>query len=43
MCLPPQNKPQPDEVRRCNRYLAEEIARCGPRILALGAIATERY
>jgi len=39
-CLPPQNKPQPDEVRRCNRYLAEEIARVRPRaILALGAIA----
>src|SRR5438045_442244 len=39
-CLPPQNKPQPDEVRRCNRYLAEEIAAARPRaILALGAIA----
>src|SRR5439155_6313631 len=39
-CLPPQNKPQPDEVRRCNRYLAEEIAAVRPRaILALGAIA----
>ncbi|HET7765289.1 MAG TPA: uracil-DNA glycosylase [Burkholderiales bacterium] len=39
-CLPPQNKPQPDEVRRCNRYLAAEIAAVGPRaILALGAIA----
>jgi len=35
-----QNKPQPDEVRRCNRYLAEEIAAVRPRaILALGAIA----
>ena len=39
-CLPPQNKPQHDEVRRCNRYLAEEIAAVRPRaILALGAIA----
>jgi uracil-DNA glycosylase family 4 len=39
-CLPPQNKPQPDEVRRCNHYLAEEIAAARPRaILALGAIA----
>jgi len=39
-CLPPQNKPQPDEVRRCNRYLAEEITAARPRaILALGAIA----
>ena len=39
-CLPPQNRPHPDEVRRCNRYLAEEIAAVRPRaILALGAIA----
>ncbi len=39
-CLPPQNKPRPDEVRRCNHYLAEEIALARPRaILALGAIA----
>jgi len=39
-CLPPQNRPLPDEVRRCNRYLAEEIAAARPRaILALGAIA----
>ena len=39
-CLPPQNKPQPDEVRRCNHYLAEEIAMVRPRaILALGALA----
>jgi len=39
-CLPPQNKPLPDEVRRCNRYLVEEIAAARPRaILALGAIA----
>ncbi len=39
-CLPPQNKPEPAEVRRCNHYLAEEIAAVRPRaILALGAIA----
>jgi uracil-DNA glycosylase family 4 len=39
-CLPPKNKPQPDEIRRCNHYLAEEIAAVRPRaILALGAIA----
>lgn len=39
-CLPPQNKPQFGEVRRCNRYLVEEIAAARPRaILALGAIA----
>ena len=39
-CLPPQNRPLPDEVRRCNRYLAEEITAVRPRaILALGAIA----
>ncbi len=39
-CLPPQNKPQPDEVRRCNRYLAQEIGAVKPTaILALGAVA----
>ena len=39
-CLPPQNKPRPDEVRRCNRYLGGEIAAARPRaILALGAVA----
>jgi len=39
-CLPPQNKPLPDEVARCNRYLAREIDAVRPRaILALGAIA----
>jgi len=39
-CLPPQNRPLPEEVRRCNHYLAEEIALVRPRaILALGAVA----
>jgi uracil-DNA glycosylase len=40
-CLPPANRPSPDEVRRCNRYLAHELAGL-PRIsvvVALGAIA----
>jgi uracil-DNA glycosylase family 4 len=39
-CLPPENKPLPDEVRRCNPFLAAEIAGVRPRaILALGAVA----
>lgn len=40
-CLPPGNKPLPDEVRRCNRYLEGEIAALAPRaiLIALGAIA----
>ena len=40
-CLPPANKPELDEVRRCNGYLAAELAAL-PRleaILALGTIA----
>ena len=40
-CLPPGNKPLPAEVRRCNRYLARELAALprGTVIVALGAIA----
>jgi uracil-DNA glycosylase family 4 len=40
-CLPPANKPELDEIRRCNDYLAAEFA--GDRsikvVLALGAVA----
>ncbi|MDO9385066.1 MAG: uracil-DNA glycosylase [Thiobacillus sp.] len=40
-CLPPANKPAPDEIRECNRFLATEIAALPAHasILALGQIA----
>ncbi len=40
-CVPPQNKPETSEMRRCNRYLATELAglASGSAILALGTIA----
>lgn len=39
-CLPPQNKPAPAEVRRCNGFLAAELAEVQPQaVLALGAVA----
>lgn len=39
-CLPPENKPAVDEVRRCNHFLAAEFAEVAPRaLLALGAVA----
>jgi uracil-DNA glycosylase family 4 len=41
-CLPPQNKPDTAEIRRCNGYLANELRAAPPRaILALGRIAHE--
>lgn len=40
-CLPPENKPLGEEVRRCNSFLAAELRGlpAGAVILALGAIA----
>jgi len=40
-CVPPQNRPNGDEIRRCNTYLRAEISslRAGSVILALGTIA----
>ena len=40
-CLPPANKPEPGEIRECNRFLAAEIAALPAHasILALGQIA----
>ncbi len=39
-CLPPANKPNTDEIKRCNQYLSAELASYPPRaVLALGRIA----
>ena len=40
-CLPPQNKPRPDEIRQCNSYLRNELAQLhdGSVIIGLGKIA----
>ncbi len=42
-CLPPQNKPQPVEIRTCNAYLQTELAGLPSAavVLALGRIAHE--
>jgi uracil-DNA glycosylase len=40
-CVPPENKPTPEEIKICNRFLAEELASL-PKLkvlLALGSIA----
>ena len=40
-CLPPQNKPEPAEVKQCNAYLANELGELpqGAAVLALGTVA----
>ncbi|MGQ0749449.1 MAG: uracil-DNA glycosylase [Betaproteobacteria bacterium] len=40
-CLPPQNRPTPEEVKRCNQFLKRELCVLPQRsaILALGRIA----
>lgn len=42
-CLPPENKPVPQEVKQCNLYLAAEmnlfVQRGGVVVLALGTVA----
>lgn len=40
-CLPPQNKPEPKEIKQCNHYLKAELKSLQPQsfILALGSIA----
>ncbi len=40
-CLPPQNKPETAEVKRCNAYLAAELDTLphGAAVLALGTVA----
>lgn len=40
-CVPPENKPTPEEIRTCNRYLTAELKAAPPGsvLLALGSIA----
>ncbi len=37
-CLPPQNKPTLDEVKRCNAYVRAELAAAPQVVLALGQV-----
>ena len=40
-CVPPENKPTPDEIKRCNGFLKAELESLSPgaSVLALGNIA----
>ena len=39
-CLPPDNKPTPEEIKTCLQYLHREIAAAEPKVIvALGAVA----
>jgi uracil-DNA glycosylase family 4 len=42
-CLPPENKPAPQEIKQCNQFLAVEmdrfVQRGGVAVLALGPVA----
>lgn len=39
-CLPPENKPEPSEIKTCNHYLKADLAQGGAKVLlALGTIA----
>ncbi|HEX4327301.1 MAG TPA: uracil-DNA glycosylase [Burkholderiales bacterium] len=39
-CLPPDNKPEPSEIKVCNHYLGADLAQPGAKVLlALGTIA----
>ena len=43
-CAPPDNKPLPEEIRKCTPYLESELDLLRPRaVLALGRIAFDAY
>ena len=43
-CVPPDNRPRPDEVARCGAWLDREVALLRPRVvLALGAVAWDAW